>query len=196
MSHPSVPDPEAVEVESGSAEYTKKRYLNMTPADLNVPLPPDRGDDFLDPLGFDGAPGPNGEIPGVPVFDAQPEDMPPVAAGAVEIALDFPLSDGSTDVREAVSAISERYRTQYNVQVDLMFAVGPTDVPVIRMSGYHENLREALAEYFGDQVQADEAYRATVIAAGVGNVVAPVEAHFTAYGDNPPEFRHNPEGDH
>jgi hypothetical protein len=189
-------------------EYTEVEYVMSRSMSTPMPTPEDSGSPEWEPIG------PTTQAwswDDVTPADAQPElitdplaqlpeaeadeyPLPPLEAGYVGIELDCPLDGLADDLSTWIDQEATHYLDAYDVHVHPVTDVGPSGVPVIRMSGFHENVRNALAQYFnGDLGLAAEAYRACVNVIGTGSVIGGVEARFNAYGGKLPEYRPNSE---
>lgn len=125
-------------------------------------------------------------------------DLPPLDPGAVGVMIDWifpPKEDLQSDSNDYEDHLREQ---SINVHVDPVFNGTVDDPnaqpPVVRISGYHEQVRAALVEYTGgDHAAAEEIYHAAVTAVGTGSVIGGVEARFDAYNGMTSEYRSNPE---
>lgn len=183
--------PTFVEQPQQRRETAPEDYFDTPPQTAPVPGSAE------DPLG------PVREIvtdPDLQLPDAEATDypLPPLEAGQIGIELDCPLPEGVPDLAtflwEGNPSEAEHYMNAYDVRLEPVSDVGPNGVPSVRMSGFHEDVRNALTQYLGGNEElAASAYHVAVTAVGTGSVVGGVEARLDSRGINPPEFRPNTE---
>jgi hypothetical protein len=107
----------------------------------------------------------------------------PLQPGTVAIELDCPLPNGVPSLMdwlyEGNPSEAEHYAVLYTVRLEPVSDEGPNGVPTIRMSGYHENVRNALVQYFnGDEEYAAQAYTAVMNSISTGSAVGSVGDYY------------------